>query len=216
MIRTFSYILMMGSLFILSACACADSAAGPESYLARKGLSLPDKTFVQHCHGYGCKTIDRIELSKADWKHLGKVFKPKARDAQAERAKIAEAIGLWERKVGALNGTDEDIHGTFMKLGANQLDCVDESTNTTIYMLAMKEEGLIRFHDILAPTARMPIIHAGRWPHQTAVIREGENGALYAVDSWFHDNGAAAEIVPLEVWKSGWKPEQNDTQDGAP
>jgi hypothetical protein len=27
------------------------------------------------------------------------------------------------------------------------------------------------------------------------------------VDSWFRDNGQAPDIVDLETWKDGWKPE---------
>ena len=45
------------------------------------------------------------------------------------------------------------------------------------------------------------------WPHTTAVIRDKRSGQLYAVDSWFLDNGKPPFILPLEKWKDGWDPE---------
>jgi hypothetical protein len=90
----------------------------------------------------------------------------------------------------------------------NQHDCVDESLNTTIYLTLLEQKGLLRHHNVEDPTVRLPIIHSGRWPHQTAVISEIETSKFYAVDSWFHDNGAKAEIVPLRKWKDGWKPKK--------
>ncbi len=35
------------------------------------------------------------------------------------------------------------------------------------------------------------------------------SGQSYAVDSWFHDNGVPAEIVPLPDWLSGWMPRES-------
>jgi hypothetical protein len=47
------------------------------------------------------------------------------------------------------------------------------------------------------------------WPHSTAVIHEQISGNRYAVDSWFYDNGEPATIVPFDVWKSGYIPEDS-------
>jgi hypothetical protein len=75
----------------------------------------------------------------------------------------------------------------------------------------MVRAGLIRFHEILDTKTRNFFFNG--WPHTTAVIREKQaDQALnktYAVDSWFYDNGQPAVIVPLEQWKSGWKPENS-------
>lgn len=139
----------------------------------------------------------------------GAKSKPSLRPLQspeAERERIKTAIGLFEQKVGAKTGTSVDIHGTFFKTGKYQLDCVDESTNTTVYLSLLQQKGLIRFHRVEGPSVRLPLIHAGRWPHQTAVITELNTSEFFAVDSWFHDNGAPAEIISLKEWKEGWKP----------
>jgi hypothetical protein len=198
--------LFVAALF-LSSCA---GAGNYHAYLEGKRLPPATLESFPHCHGYGCVVVDNVTLSKTDWKAIEKTFTPKPKSAEEERARIARAIGVFETRVGAITGTGEDERGTFRKTGRNQHDCVDESTNTTIYLALLQQKGLLRFHDVGAPTSRVPVIHyMGRWPHQTAVISEKTGGASFAVDSWFHDNGEDAEIAPLDVWKSGWKPESS-------
>jgi hypothetical protein len=188
----------------LSACVSGD--AGHEFYLHGRGLNLPEGRTLDHCHGYGCRNISEITLSKKEWQQVEALFKPAAKTAKVERKKIAKAVGLLERLVAPKDGTQDDVRGTFRKTGPGQLDCVDESTNTTTYLALLQSHGLLKFHTLRSPTMRLPPF-AGRWPHQTAVITEIKTGESYAIDSWFHDNGADAEIIDLKTWKSGWKPE---------
>jgi len=198
------HFLTITGLLLLT--ACTTQAPSLDIYLTHKGLEKPSKTTFQHCQGYGCKIIKPVALSKAEWKKIDKFFSPAPKTAAAERHILSAVIGHFETLVGAKTGTSQDKAGTFGTLGDAQLDCVDESTNTSIYLTLLAQRGLLRFHTIEAPTMRLPIIHAGRWPHQTAVIHETLTGERFAVDSWFHDNGAPADIIPLNLWKDGWKP----------
>ncbi len=137
------------------------------------------------------------------------IFDPKPQDAEQERSKIAQAIGVIEGIVGDKTGTSTDRGGTF---GNNayrgQLDCNDEATNSTTYMKLMAQAGLFQFHEILDTKTRGFFFNG--WPHSTAVIREKQASSSgdksYAVDSWFYDNGKPAVIIPLALWQSGWKP----------
>lgn len=199
------YYLIIPALF-LAACAGGAPSGDYQSYLQTRGIGLPGKNSVNQCHGYGCRFITPVTLTDKEWKKVAKIFKPKAKNAEQERKRIAKAIGQMERIIGPKTGTDTDIKGTFKELGNDQLDCVDESTNTTSYLVLFHQKGLLKFHTPGGPTARVPIIHAGRWPHQTAVIQETKTGKFYAVDSWFQDNGKDADIIDIETWKSGWKP----------
>ncbi|MCB1555996.1 MAG: hypothetical protein KDJ15_01650, partial [Alphaproteobacteria bacterium] len=145
----------------------------------------------------------------AEWESIAALF-PAQRDAARERSAIARAIGRFEEIVGARNGTSADKSGTFAGTGkTGQHDCIDESTNTTMYLTLLEKEGILRFHGVSGPLSRTPFTTLGQgklWPHQTAVIREIADGKSYAVDSWFHDNGHPAEIVPLATWRAGWAP----------
>jgi len=199
-------LLPLLSLIALSACASGDTTY--QHYLTGKGLEsqLPER--FQHCHGYGCKYFTPVAFTQDDWSEIETLFRPAPQTPQSERTQLKTAIGLFEQKVGAQTGTHVDYHGTFLKTGKYQLDCVDESTNTTVYLSLLQQKGLMRFHRVEGPSVRLPLIHAGRWPHQTAVITQLDTQEFFAVDSWFHDNGAPAEIVPLKTWKEGWKPNQ--------
>jgi hypothetical protein len=202
--KYFCYLIC--SVLFLSACS-GSVTANYQGYLQGRGIDPPQKTRIEHCHGYGCRFITAVALTDREWKQVAKIFRPKVTNAADERKRIAKAVGLLERIVGPKNGTQHDVRGTFRETGDRQLDCVDESTNTTTYLALLKSEGLLKFHDINGPTMRLPIVNAGRWPHQTAVITDKTTGIAYAVDSWFQDNGADADIVDLKTWKSGWKPE---------
>lgn len=197
---------------VLALSACASSAETYKYYLSNKGLETQLPESFQHCHGYGCKYITRIQFTQQDWAPIEAVFSPLPQDPQSEREAIKKAIALFEQRAGEKAGTAHDRAGTFKKIGKHQHDCVDESTNTTIYLSLLKQKGLIAFHRIEGPSVRLPFIDSGRWPHQSAVISEVQTSHFYAVDSWFHDNGHKAEIIRLKEWKDGWKPEEASLQ----
>lgn len=199
--RLAAYILVLSTLS-----ACAWTPADRQTYFDQKELGTPSAENFRHCHGYGCKTIVDVSLTKDQWKPIEKIFRPTPKTPEAERERLQKAIGKLEQIVGKITNTEGDIAGTFRQLGDQQLDCVDESSNTTIYLTVMQEKGLIKFHDVLSPTVRLPFVNAGHWPHQTAVIKDRQSGVSYAVDSWFFNNGHDADIIELKQWMDGWKP----------
>jgi hypothetical protein len=181
-----------------------------EDYMGRRNLPTPvSKTSFPHCSNHDCARVQIANFWPREWKKVQQQFRPRARTPEKERAQIAKAIQTMEQIIGPITGTDGDLGDTFRKTGAGQLDCVDESTNTSAYLDILIQEKLVRFHDLGAPVARAPLF---RWPHQTAVIIDKESGSAYAVDSWFDDNGQPIHIVPLEEWMDGWHPpkEEND------
>lgn len=203
--KKFSALIIACAL--LSGCA-NELYSSLDLYMKEKRLPAPSLENFPHCEGYGCPTYKNVKLSQRDWNIILKAYGGKAKNAAQERGRVAQTIGAFERVVGPLTKTDKDRAGTFLETGKGQLDCVDESTNTTIYMMLLKEKGLLRFHEIDQPQVRWPIVSGRGWMHQTAVITEKETGKQYAIDSWFEDNGAPAWVVPLETWRNGWHPDQ--------
>jgi hypothetical protein len=199
--------VFLASFLTLSACA-TQTLPPPLDYYKEKKIAAPSDSAFTHCSQYGCKRLTPLTLDPQDWTGIETAFGPPALSAAEEREKIKQTIGYLERLIGPRTGTQTDVAGTFRRIGQGQLDCVDESTNTTSYLLLLKERGLLNFHDVGGPDTRFPLIHAGRWPHQTAVMTDRQTQTAYAVDSWFHDNGKPAEIVTLENWKEGWKPDK--------
>jgi hypothetical protein len=157
------------------------------------------------CHGGGCAGIDRVSLSAEEWQQVAAEFEPMPQDAEEERSRIANAIGMLERIVGDKIGTHNDFGGTFGAFSTpGQMDCNDEASNSNTYLKLMIQAGLVRFHELRDTKVRNFFFNG--WPHTTAAIAEVSTGALYAVDSWFYDNGVPAVIIPLSLWKTGWKP----------
>lgn len=177
--------------------------------------ALPTIEAFDVCFGGGCAEIRRVSLSQEEWLKVEVIFADKTKDVQLnaefERKKIAIAIGLLETVVGNKIGTSTDRAGTFNNSKyPGQLDCNDESINTTTYMQLMHHYGLIKLHGLEDMRTRNFFFNG--WPHTTAVIREITTGQRYAVDSWFYDNGMSATIVPFEVWKSGYIPIDSPVQ----
>lgn len=182
---------------------CSQKYTDPKIYYENRELPLPTISSFPHCLNYGCQKVKIVKLNELEWKQVEKFYGNKANSPQEERNKISKTIGFLEQLVGKKMGTDKDKYGTFQKICIGQQDCVDESTNTTTYLMLMQQRDLIKYHDIASPVVRIPM----RWPHQTAVIIDRTTKQMYAVDSWFHDNGFPAETLSLKKWKEGWTPQ---------
>ena len=109
---------------------------------------------------------------------------------EEERRAIAYAIGLMERQVGAAIGI-RDIAGMQWTASGDptQEDCMDESTNTTSYLVVIQSNGLLRYHTVEGPLGEDNMLYGtmiGRpvkyWPHYTATIRETKTGQRWAVE----------------------------------
>ncbi len=200
------YILILLSLLL---CGCTSTPQDYKNVLTQWKIENYTSEGFDHCKGYGCRLMDHVIFDAHAWTQIDQIFIPPSENAREEQQRIGYSIGLFERIVGPITGTETDVHGTFYALGDDQLDCVDESINTTIYLALLKERGHLMFHDLNAPTARPPFLSGNPWWHQAAVIRETETQTGYVVDSWFEDNGAPAHIVPLKEWMHRWFPKKS-------
>ena len=188
----------------MPAAVCAPAFAD-ETVMTAVLHQQPAPAGFDMCHSGGCAEVSHVALSDEEWQQVTAIFQPLPQAAEQERNAIAKAIGAMETLVGAKTGTSTDRGGTFGNSAyPGQLDCNDEAINTTNYMKMLAAAGLIRFHDLM-DIHRRGFFLTG-WPHSTAAIRDRQTGQRYAVDAWFYDNGHPAEVLTMELWKSGWKP----------
>lgn len=194
----------MALLSLALAAGCTRLPA-PEAYLHQKSVPMPGPERVTVCHGYDCTYRSTVVFTAAEWQQVRARFRPMPADAAAERRDIAAAVALIEEIVGRRIGTAADKGGlAYIAAGdATQQDCIDESTNTTSYLLLLAEAGLLRYHRVAQPASRGVFLDF-RWYHQTAVIAERESGQEYVVDSWFEDNGKPPVVTTLEHWQSSY------------
>ncbi|GAB4509279.1 MAG: hypothetical protein Tsb0026_09300 [Sulfuricaulis sp.] len=156
------------------------------------------------CFNHGCQGLADVSLMPGQWQEIRKLFLPKPVSPREERERIALGVGKLETLAGKLTGIDNDRGGSLAGLWmSNQMDCVDESTNTHSYLVMLKNDGLLKYH---VPTDNARRFRPRLYQHYTAVIEEIATKQKYAVDSWFLDNGQPPFIIPLGAWKQGWTP----------
>lgn len=156
------------------------------------------------CYDNGCHSLAYVSLTPQQQQQVRAIFLPLANTAGEERRRIRAGIALMEKFAGDATGTWGDKGGTSIFGGTGQMDCIDESTNTSLYLTMFYKYGMLRYHHVADRATRGWFIFG--WPHTTAVIHEDARNVDWAVDSWFLDNGEPPFILPLDVWKSGWKP----------
>ena len=161
------------------------------------------------CSDYGCFKRTSVSLGEAEWAEVRALFAPAPQGAPEERERIRQAVAMLETMIGPKAGTEHDEAGAaiinFDTRG--QMDCIDEAYNTSTYLGLMAADHLLRFHDVGVPVRRGYILN--RWPHNTATIADRSGSAEYAVDSWYHANGAMPDVVPLQEWLDGWHPPED-------
>jgi hypothetical protein len=195
--------------------ACTSPGGKYDEMMVERGVAGISRETLTVCHGHGCRLRTRVDLTAQDWAPVASLFATPSVSAAVERDRIATAIGLLEAAAGRQAGTASDVGGTLNAFGVtsggttgfdDQFDCVDETTNTAVYLTLLAQAGYLKWHRIDGWAGRGALIGGGGWPHQTAVIVELQSGQAFAVDSWFEDNGRAAYMVPMDAWHAGWVP----------
>lgn len=191
--------VFISSLALLLACISSFSYARMEFIRGVINDPTPDRFSV--CSDHGCQKLTIIESFEKEWTLIENMFthQPPA-TAEEERQRIAKAVGMMEALVAPYSGTAGDkAMNSFFKV-KGRTDCEDESINTTNYIKLMLKSNLLKFHEVAERKHRFP-------PHYTATIKESKTGDIFAVDSWFLDNGFEALVVTAQEWRWFWHPE---------
>jgi hypothetical protein len=190
-------VLVLGLLLL------AGSAESRDWYSRGHGRS-PQGNRVYVCHGYMCRIVTPVTFSAEDLGRIAVALKKAAVDAAKERTAISRAVQEFEAIVGARLGTSADLPGMqFGRGDDDQMDCIDEATNTTSLLRLLASHDLLKHHRVLQPSARGFFLD-GRYPHATAVLAEKAGGEKWAIDSWPKANGEPPVVQPLSEWMRTW------------
>lgn len=197
------YLLLIAALFVPN-CLWADEFGhfGSDS---RGIISKPTPDVFSVCFNHSCQTVETHSITRQEWQRFITPLETPSESAEKERDAVARAIAIMEEIVGLKTGTGQDLGENlpgFFKTG--QMDCIDESTNTTTYLYMLEQAGYLQWHVLLDRSTRFGIFVG--MPHTTAVIEDNHTHTRYAVDSWFFDNGMPPAIIKLSAWKKGWDP----------
>lgn len=194
--RAYWWTLICAAMVVCDAYAIANAnSIGRQRQMGIKAASANSLTI---CSGYSCARRPRLHFSGNQLRYVDRTMKNIRTGAQ-ERMAIGQLIGWQERVAQKRFGLPQDnAKATGFDLGAGQMDCIDESTNTISFLQLLEARGLLKFHTIKGYRDRGLIID-GRLPHTTAVITE-QSGQNWAVDSWYRAGGEPPVIVPLKTW----------------
>lgn len=166
------------------------------SFPARAATGIDN---IPVCYDFGCKTLQVVAITPAEWQEVSGWFQPPAATAAEERQQIKQAIGWMEVVIGKHTpthrdtGLDLEYHGEF----PGQLDCIDESLNTTTYLRLFEHYGLLHHHRVLDRAYRRAIFDQ----HWAGQVEETHTGRRFVVDSWFQDNGILPYVQELHEWQ---------------
>lgn len=94
-------------------------------------IQNPEPSRFNICFNHGCQSLAEVRLTPEQWQEIRRLFPAKSVSPQQERERIASAVAELETLVGRLTGIDNDRGGSLAGLWLrNQMDCIDESTNT--------------------------------------------------------------------------------------
>ncbi len=166
--------------------------------LPLKALMASQAEFTQ-CSDFGCKTRIELDLSMQQWSAIHQIFASPANTALQEKFQIRQAIALMEQFTGEITGSYMDKAENYSGVDLpHQQDCIDESTNTFQYLFALQKRGWLKWHKVAGKHRRI-VWFASHW---TALIEDLTDHQIYAVDSWYRDNGEPPYIQKLEDWES--------------
>lgn len=193
-------VFSVAATAILAGCV-SGREGNPTDFFYNFELTSPRGNLVTVCSGYGCRFETKVLINDQDLDQLRSIFAQVEDTEVGERDAVQSAIAYLETRVGAETGTSADraeieARGVGDK---TQQDCIDESTNTTSYLLVMEANGLLKYHKVRRPEIRGYWLD-GRWPHWTAVLQVHDSGKEWAIDSWWWENGVEPVVIPLEDW----------------
>lgn len=148
------------------------------------------------CYNYGCSVIDVIQVSDLTWEKIRFLF-PKEQSAAAERQAIRAAVAMLEQEAALHTPVGIDRGKNYNDVGAGSQDCLDESTNTTHFLLLLQNASLLQWHSV---TSRAYRAHVFLDQHYAAQIIHTTTGQRYIVDSWYLDNGNKPYVQTYRRW----------------
>ncbi len=194
--------LLFSVILSLAAFSPAHAAQGPQNWFQERGYVAPAGMRIIACHGYGCVRRKAISVDGAWISRAGALLRAGGGSPEAERRALAQVVGTYTAYVSASLGGKPDVPGSPPQMSNvhGQMDCLDETANTTSLLLVLQDRGLLTYHRVEQPESR-GFFFDGRYPHFTATIVEKGSGRGWAVDPWKRAPGERPEILPLNQWR---------------
>ena len=173
-----------------------------ESWFNQQGYVGPTGGRIIACHGYGCVRRMQISVDGTWLSQARTILRTGQGTPDAERQALSDVVRSYTAYLAASFGGKPDRPGSPPQMSGvyGQMDCLDETANTTSLLLVLQDQGLLTHHVVEYPESRGFFLD-GRYPHFTAVIAEKRTGTEWAVDPWEKAPGQRPDILPLTKWR---------------
>ncbi|WP_154661144.1 hypothetical protein [Microvirga lotononidis] len=201
--RATPLLILKALPFLLFMAPPATAASLPaQSWFNQQGYVGPSGSRIIACHGYGCVRRMAISVDGAWLSRAREMLRSNQGSPDAERQALSEVIRSYTAYLSTSLGGKPDVPGSPPQMSGvyGQMDCLDETANTTSVLLVLQEQGLLAHHVVQYPESRGFFLD-GRYPHFTAVITEKRTGTAWAVDPWKKAPGQRPDILPLTRWR---------------
>ena len=160
------------------------------------------------CYDFSCKTEQIITISQDDWQKVMQIFEVAGETPYEERLKMKQGVAMMEQIVGRYTPTFRDVAYNWVDNTSSalnnidkqtgQLDCIDESINTTTYLTLFEKSGMLAFHSVVQRAYRKTFFDQ----HWAAQFIEHQSGEKFVLDSWFEDNGEPPILANASAWQN--------------
>lgn len=162
------------------------------------------------CFNWSCARREMLTFSAQDMAEVGRQMSFCGDKMLAHRLQRIR-IGIWQMELlaqkyqpllandRAINNQDQNVEG--------RTDCVDNASNTTVFLHVLEDLSLLPQWKVAAPQVRAMISIVG--VHWTAVVTDQSGGGYWSVDSWYRPHGHLPMVMPLDEWAAGnkgWEP----------
>lgn len=153
------------------------------------GLTLPISAWAEAeisiCYNYGCLDQARIVYDEAQLAEVGRSLAA-AKDAEGERATLAQVIGQLYAWAGRQSPIWRDKGGDYADMGEDgRMDCIDHAESTTRLLKLLESRGWLRFHRVVDKARRTHVLII---QHFSAVIEELPSAAPSVVKRVLRSN----------------------------
>jgi hypothetical protein len=201
-------VLLFGG-FSPAAWSMPKASAKPASRAFKPPGEVPVKVAekIDVCFNYGCASEGEVIFSGRQLTQVRSMLRV-AQNSEHERSALADVIAQMYAWAAEQTPVGNDRAGNFADGGMpGQMDCIDHSTTTTRFLRLLEGHGWLRFHRPVDTIRRSGIfLH-----HFSAAIEDLGDGIsivrtdirsrLWAVDSWYADNGKPPYIAPIDEWE---------------
>ncbi|HTS94488.1 MAG TPA: hypothetical protein VMG55_20935 [Stellaceae bacterium] len=204
--------LFVTALLALLAAGCASPSSSLylKEYQALYHGREPTPSDFFTCHHWECKSIERVSLTPEEWGQAIAPLAATAPDARSERRQIAQGVVIMEGFTGERMAATPELQGEYFGGDSDELDCIDDSINTWVYMTMLQHEGLLVHHKVGG------IAHGGSLLtmdiRNSAVLVVMATGEEFAIDPTQAKDGGPPPTFPLALWEGDWPPDMTKAE----